>query len=127
MGKTSVIHHEGKGPDPLGRQKTPHVHFVGITPDKKYVYAVDLGSDKVVLYEYTKEQLISLIERIEKMIDTEYVFQQIDSNLPDGFVIPEGRTKPWGTTQAMMSIIWCIIMEKRIQYRFLRIIMDKAI
>ena len=55
--KTAVVHHEGKGPDPLGRQKTPHVHYVGFTPDHKYVYSVDLGSDKVVLYEYTKDQL----------------------------------------------------------------------
>lgn len=57
IAKTSVVHHDGKGPDPLGRQKTPHVHYVGITPEKRYIYSVDLGSDKVVLYEYIDDQL----------------------------------------------------------------------
>ena len=41
-------------------------------------------------------------KRIEKMIDTEYVFQQIDSFLPEGYVVPEGRTKPWGTGHAVL-------------------------
>lgn len=50
--KVSVVHHTGHGPDPLGRQTMPHVHYVGLTPDKKYVYSVDLGSDKIVLYYY---------------------------------------------------------------------------
>ncbi len=40
--------------------------------------------------------------RIEKMIDTEYVFQEL-SDLPDGFVCPEGRTKPWGTAHAVLT------------------------
>ena len=39
-------------------------------------------------------------ERIEKMIDTKYVFQDM-TNLPDGFSVPEGRTKPWGTGHAV--------------------------
>ncbi len=41
-------------------------------------------------------------KRIEKMIDTDYVFQQIDSELPAGFEIPDGRTKPWGTGHAVL-------------------------
>lgn len=39
-------------------------------------------------------------ERIEKMIDTKYVFQDM-TNLPDGFSVPKGRTKPWGTGHAV--------------------------
>ena len=39
--------------------------------------------------------------RFEKHAPVEYVFQELD-NLPSGFVVPEGRTKPWGTTQAML-------------------------
>lgn len=38
--------------------------------------------------------------RIEKMADVEYVFQDMD-DLPAGFSIPEGRTKPWGTGHAV--------------------------
>ena len=39
--------------------------------------------------------------RIKKQIDVEYVFQELD-DLPEGFELPEGRTKPWGTGQAML-------------------------
>lgn len=41
-------------------------------------------------------------KRIESKIKTEYVFQEID-DLPDGFTAPADRTKPWGTTQAILS------------------------
>lgn len=40
--------------------------------------------------------------RIEKMIDTEYVFQEL-SDLPKGFSCPCGRTKPWGTAHAVFA------------------------
>ena len=40
--------------------------------------------------------------RISKMIDTEYVIQDVN-NLPEGFKLPEGRTKPWGTGHAILS------------------------
>ena len=40
--------------------------------------------------------------RIEKMIDTEYVFQEL-SGLPEGFSCPEGREKPWGTAHAVLA------------------------
>lgn len=52
VSKIGSVHHQGLGPDLLKRQTGPHVHYVGFTPDKQYVYAVDLGSDKVVLYTY---------------------------------------------------------------------------
>lgn len=41
-------------------------------------------------------------DRISRYIDTEYVIQDLDA-LPAGFVKPEGRTKPWGTGQAILS------------------------
>lgn len=34
-------------------------------------------------------------------IETEYVFQELDY-LPEGFKVPEGREKPWGTCHAVM-------------------------
>lgn len=55
--KVSVVHHQGHGPDPKKRQLAPHAHCVGFTPDKKYVYSVDLGSDKIVLYSYDEAKL----------------------------------------------------------------------
>ena len=32
--------------------------------------------------------------RIKEQIDVEYVFQELD-DLPEGFEVPAGRTKPW--------------------------------
>ncbi len=39
--------------------------------------------------------------RFEKRIAVEYVFQSLDK-IPAGFQVPDGRTKPWGTTQAIL-------------------------
>ena len=39
--------------------------------------------------------------RFEKRIAVEYVFQELDK-LPHGFNVPHGRTKPWGTTHAVL-------------------------
>lgn len=43
-------------------------------------------------------------ERIEKEMEVAYVFQEL-SNIPEGFEIPEGRVKPWGTAHAVLSAI----------------------
>ncbi|MGN1181553.1 MAG: lactonase family protein [Faecalibacillus sp.] len=51
--KIGTVHHHGLGIDLLKRQTGPHAHYVGITPDDKYLYSVDLGADKVVMYDYT--------------------------------------------------------------------------
>ena len=40
-------------------------------------------------------------KRVEKYIDVEYVFQEIDM-LPKGYSAPEGRVKPWGTGHAIL-------------------------
>ena len=39
--------------------------------------------------------------RFEKRMAVEYVFQELDK-LPPGFSVPPGRSKPWGTTQAIL-------------------------
>jgi hypothetical protein len=39
--------------------------------------------------------------RFERRAPVEYVFQELD-NLPEGFSVPAGRTKPWGTGQAVL-------------------------
>jgi hypothetical protein len=39
--------------------------------------------------------------RFEKRIKVEYAFQELD-DLPQGFEVPAGRSKPWGTTQAIL-------------------------
>ena len=40
-------------------------------------------------------------ERFGHKIEVEYVFQELDY-LPEGFSLPEGRVKPWGTNHAVM-------------------------
>jgi hypothetical protein len=39
--------------------------------------------------------------RFEQRIAVEYVYQELDK-LPPGFSLPAGRTKPWGTTHAIL-------------------------
>lgn len=40
-------------------------------------------------------------ERFGGRIEVEYVYQELDY-LPEGFSVPEGREKPWGTNHAVM-------------------------
>lgn len=42
--------------------------------------------------------------KMEGKIAVEYVYQEL-TNLPEGFTVPEGRTKPWGTGQAVLSCL----------------------
>ncbi len=52
-----------------------------------------------------KQILKKLLEkRIEKIMDVAYVFQDLN-NLPEGYEVPEGRVKPWGTAHAVLSAI----------------------
>ena len=63
------------------------------------------GFDKVV-FVIKKENLDAFRDtvgkRFEDKIKVEYVFQSID-DLPDGFSVPEGRVKPWGTAHALLA------------------------
>ena len=40
--------------------------------------------------------------RFEKHVNASYVLQEM-TDLPAGFSVPEGRTKPWGTTHAVLA------------------------
>lgn len=67
--------------------------------------AIEAGFNKVVfvtrkdLFETFKEVIG---DRISKVIPVEYVFQELD-DLPKGYEITPGRTKPWGTGQAILA------------------------
>ena len=43
-------------------------------------------------------------KRMESVMEVEYVFQDLH-NIPEGFEVPEGRVKPWGTAHAVLSAI----------------------
>ena len=40
--------------------------------------------------------------RLSKVMPVEYVYQELE-NLPDGYEVPAGRVKPWGTGQALLA------------------------
>lgn len=46
--------HSGKGIHAT-RQEAPHTHFTAVSNDKKYVYVVDLGVDKIYVYNRNLE------------------------------------------------------------------------
>lgn len=43
-------------------------------------------------------------DKIAKHIEVKYVFQSLDSVLPEGYVRDENRSKPWGTGHAMLCV-----------------------
>ena len=67
--------------------------------------AVVSGFDKVVFV--IKEENLELFretigKRFEGKVKVEYAFQRLE-DLPEGFCVPEGRVKPWGTAQAVLA------------------------
>ena len=65
--------------------------------------AIKAGFNKVVFIirrDIEKDFRELVGNRIDKRVNTEYVFQDMDE-LPEGFSVPEGRTKPWGTGHAV--------------------------
>ena len=67
--------------------------------------AIEAGFNKVVFV--TRKDLLETFKevignRIEKVIPVEYAFQEIE-DVPEGFEVPAGRTKPWGTGQAILA------------------------
>lgn len=41
-------------------------------------------------------------DRMSKIMDVRYAYQQLE-DLPAGYQVPEGRTKPWGTSHAILA------------------------
>ena len=67
--------------------------------------ALEAGFDKIVFIirkDIEKDFREIIGNRIEKVANVEYAFQALDA-LPEGFSVPDGRTKPWGTGQAILA------------------------
>lgn len=67
--------------------------------------ALEAGFNKVIFIirkdlEQDFKEVIG--NRIEQITEVEYAFQEL-SDLPEGFSVPEGRVKPWGTGQALLA------------------------
>ena len=41
-------------------------------------------------------------DRLSKVMDVRYAYQELDG-LPEGYAVPEGRVKPWGTCHAILA------------------------
>lgn len=66
--------------------------------------AVRAGFGKVVFIikkENEKDFRECVGDAVSKHIAVDYVFQELDK-VPEGFQIPEGRVKPWGTAHAIL-------------------------
>lgn len=69
--------------------------------------AVKAGFEKVIFIikkENERDFKEKIGDRLERRIQVEYVYQDM-KNLPDGFTVPEGRVKPWGTAHAVLSCL----------------------
>ena len=66
--------------------------------------AVQAGFETIVFIikkSIEKEFKEHIGNRMEKHVKVEYVYQENDK-LPEGFMVPEGRVKPWGTGHAIL-------------------------
>lgn len=69
--------------------------------------AVKAGFKKVIFIikkENEADFKAAIGDRLSKHLDVTYVFQNL-KNLPEGYEVPEGRVKPWGTGHAVLSCI----------------------
>lgn len=91
-----------------GIKQLEHVGVSGEIIMEYSIYdAIAAGFNKVVFI--TRRELEAEFKKIIKpsvaeQIEVEYVFQELE-NIPDGFSVPDGRTKPWGTGHAILSCL----------------------
>lgn len=66
--------------------------------------AIQAGFEKIIFIikkEIEKDFKEKIGDRIAKLVEVEYVYQEVEK-LPEGFALPEGRQKPWGTGHAIL-------------------------
>ncbi len=67
--------------------------------------AHEAGFDTIVIIikEAIKQDFMETVgARLQKApVEIRYAYQELDK-LPDGYAVPEGRTKPWGTSHAVL-------------------------
>ena len=87
------------------KQIDPIDEYGNIIMDFSIYDARRAGFEKVVfIIKKENEELFreAVGDRIAEQMEVAYVFQEL-SDLPDGFSVPEGRVKPWGTGHAILS------------------------
>lgn len=89
------------------KQIDPVDEYGHIIMDFSIYDAIRAGFERVIFIikrENEESFRAAIGNRIEKQIETSYVFQDLH-DLPDGFEVPEGRVKPWGTAHAVLSCL----------------------
>lgn len=87
------------------KQIDPVDAYGNIIMDFSIYDAVAAGFEKVVFVikkAIEKEFKEQVGERIAKVVDVDYVYQEL-ADLPEGFAVPESREKPFGTGHAVLS------------------------
>lgn len=85
------------------KQITPVDENGHIIIDYSLLDAYKAGFRKIVFIikkEIEKDFREVIGNRMEKYFKVRYAFQEVD-NLPDGYIVPPDRTKPWGTGHAI--------------------------
>ena len=57
----------------------------------------------VIKHEIEEAFKAAIGDRVSRVMDVKYAFQQAGRELPEGYTIPEGRVKPWGTCHAVLA------------------------
>lgn len=57
----------------------------------------------IIKHEIETDFKKNIGNRMERFFDVQYIYQQLDV-LPEGYTIPEGRVKPWGTGHAISCL-----------------------
>lgn len=68
--------------------------------------AIEAGFETVVLIirkEHEEAFEEALGKKIRPFINVVYAYQNLE-DIPEGFSVPEGREKPWGTTHALLAL-----------------------
>lgn len=87
------------------KQMDPMDAYGNLIIDFSIYDAIRAGFEKVVFIvkrENMRDFRDTIGKRVSPFIRTEYVIQDIQ-DIPEGFEIPEGRTRPWGTGHAVLA------------------------
>ena len=92
------------------KQIDPIDEYGHIIMDFSIYDAIRAGFRKVIFIIKKENEAMfreAIGDRMAQQLEVAYVFQDIN-NLPEGYEVPEGRVKPWGTGHAIMSCIGAI-------------------
>ena len=108
MKPTLIIMAAGMGSRFGGSKQTTPVDDAGhIIIDFSIFDAIRAGFGQVICVikpEMEEGFRAAIGDRIARDVDLRYAYQTIDK-LPEGFAVPEGRIKPWGTAHAVLCAL----------------------